>query len=236
MMMKTRVTRSNKIPNIPTAENETMEEREHVFEDTGNERSQPVSEENVIDDQRAREPEKESTENYENSPSVSTEKHSKVDKNPTTNTTPVNQVNFEALQSQFFAFMSSMMNGAQNFMATPLDEESKKWMAADKAYHTPPFTLCSIPESDKLHGHRNFQLWVKMIELDLGALNLLPFIRSENGVEINISPARRNVLNVQALQYIKTGVTKNISNSLENVTSAFGTFLRKCTNRRRCMR
>lgn len=103
----------------------------------------------------------------------------------------------EQLKSQFLAFMLSMM-GTQLLPPT-LDAESKKWIAIDQAYHTPPFVLRAISKQDKLQGYKNFKPWLKMMELDLGALNLLPFIRSEHGEEITVSSARRSVLNAQAL-------------------------------------
>lgn len=112
------------------------------------------------------------------------------------------------------------MMGTQQ-LPSVLDTESKKWIAIDQVYHTLPFVLRAISEQDKLQGHKNFKSWLKMIELDLGALNLVPFIRSEHGEEITVSLARRSVLNAQALQYIRAIVSKHIANLLDNVTSAF---------------
>ena len=95
-------------------------------------------------------------------------------------------------------------------------------MALDKAYQTPPFSnSCFLWARKTSRVYKDYKTWKKTLKLDLGALSLLPFIHSENGSSINISLARRNVLNAQALQYILNSVSKNIAISLQNVKTAF---------------
>lgn len=53
-----------------------------------------------------------------------------------------------------------------------------------------------------------------MIDLDLKALGLLPFVTSECGSTINVSPSTKVMMDAQALQYLKATVTKNIESRL----------------------
>jgi len=117
------------------------------------------------------------------------------------------------MKNQFFAFFTAMMARNQNELK--IDDESKKWVALDQAFHTPPFQIPNIPDNEKLFGRTNYKGRKKMIELDLGTFNLLHFINTENGGDImNILPAKRKVLNAQALQYLKRSVLKHIAHSL----------------------
>lgn len=113
---------------------------------------------------------------------------------------------------------SQLMNFLKNNMMNP---ETQQWIAADKAYVTPQFQIRNMQEHEKLQGHRNYKNWRSMIELDLKALNLLPFITSECGDEIVVSPSRRVVLDAQALQYIKASVSKYIAARLNDKFSAY---------------
>lgn len=99
--------------------------------------------------------------------------------------------------------------------------EGQVWMEADKAYVTPVFQMRKMEEHEKLQGHRNFKAWKIMMELDLKALNLLPFITSECGAEIMVSPSRRVVLDAQTLQYVKASVSKFIAARLQDKFSAY---------------
>lgn len=62
-----------------------------------------------------------------------------------------------------------------------------------------------------------------MIRLHLKALNLLPFIETECGVSVDVSPSRRIVLDVQVLEYIKNSVNKSIASRLQDTFNAFQT-------------
>jgi hypothetical protein len=54
-------------------------------------------------------------------------------------------------------------------------------VAINEAYQTPPFHIRTFLVHKKLHGHKDYKTWKKYFELDLGALNPLPFIQSEIG-------------------------------------------------------
>lgn len=55
----------------------------------------------------------------------------------------------------------------------------------------------------------------------MAALALSPFIESECGSSINLSPQRRTMLDAQALSYIKASVNRNVTGHLISVTTAF---------------
>lgn len=96
-----------------------------------------------------------------------------------------------------------------NLSGSSIDYETKKWAVLDLAFHTPPFCVPTIAENEKLQGHKNYEVWRRMVKLDLGSFNLLHFINAENGgTNINISVAKRRVLNAQALQYLKRSVSE----------------------------
>lgn len=117
----------------------------------------------------------------------------------------------------------------ENRSETPsVSSEQKQWTAWDAAYPTPTFSVRKFGEEERLVGHRNFKPWKKMVELDLAALNLTPFIKDEAGESIKLSPSRRKMLDAQTLQYLKASVTKQVIGHLQNVHSAYAAFKMIC--------
>ncbi|XP_065204436.1 uncharacterized protein LOC135834480 [Planococcus citri] len=102
-----------------------------------------------------------------------------------------------------------------------LFSDQQQLMAADRAYITPTFQLRSMGDHEKLNGHRNFRAWRNMVELDLRALNLYPFITSPRGSEVEISQAKRNVLDAQTMQYITMAVSRPIAARLHDLNTAY---------------
>ena len=105
----------------------------------------------------------------------------------------------------------------------PVDNTTINWVAVDKAYVTPNFYIRNIDDREKLTGHSNFKKWRHMIDLDLKALGLLPFIMNECGSSVNVSPMRRVMMDAQALQYLKATVSKTVESRLSagNIFTAF---------------
>lgn len=122
-----------------------------------------------------------------------------------------NTDNGEALNDQQ---SSQVMSSA----ASDIEIEHRKWLAMDKLYATPNFQIRHFQEHEKLMGHKNFKTWRAMLNLDLKALNLHPFIESECGMTINVSPGRRVVLDAQTMQYIRASVSKSIAARISNTT------------------
>ena len=65
-----------------------------------------------------------------------------------------------------------------------------------------------------------------MVELDLRALNLLPFIESDCGMAVNVSPAKRVVLDAQTVQYLRASISKSICHRItnSNILTTYKTF------------
>jgi hypothetical protein len=105
-----------------------------------------------------------------------------------------------------------------------LGPNSEAAWIVDKNYVTPPFVLRSFTDSEKLNGFRNFSAWKTMVNLDLKALNLLPFIESQSGESVKVSDGRRVVLDAQTLQYIKASVSKPIANRLQEKFTAYDAY------------
>lgn len=115
-------------------------------------------------------------------------------------------------------------NGEDATMASASPTISEEeWLRVDKAYVSPPFVLRNILDHEKLSGHKNFKTWQAMVELDLRALNLLPFIESECGLTINVSPGRRVMMDAQTLQYLRSSISKSISRRVLNIFTAYQT-------------
>lgn len=101
------------------------------------------------------------------------------------------------------------------------DAEVLRLLSLDNLYVTPPFHIKIFSDSEKLYGHRNFKAWKAMIELDLRALNLSPFIE-ECGMSIQVSPVKRVVLDGQTVQYLRASVSKSVTySSVFNVKRIF---------------
>ena len=60
-----------------------------------------------------------------------------------------------------------------------------------------------------------------MLELDLSALNLLPFVKSECGSDIEVSPMRCVTLDVETLQFIRASVSKSVQSCISTVINVF---------------
>ncbi|KAL6972314.1 hypothetical protein U1Q18_050683 [Sarracenia purpurea var. burkii] len=103
------------------------------------------------------------------------------------------------------------------------DAEVLRLLSLDNLYVTPPFHIKVFSDNEKLYGHRNFKSWKSMIELDLRALNLSPFIEEECGMSIQVSPAKRVVLDAQTVQYIRASVSKSISLRISKILTAYQT-------------
>lgn len=96
----------------------------------------------------------------------------------------------------------------------------EKWLRIDNAYVSPAFQIRNILEHEKLTGHKNFKTWLAMVELDLRALNLFPFIESECGLTINVSPGRRVMMEAQTLQYLRSSISKSVCRRVLNIFTA----------------
>ena len=105
-------------------------------------------------------------------------------------------------------------------------QEAHRLLALDKLYVTPPFQIRAIADHEKLSGHKNYKAWRSMVELDLRALNLLPFIESDCGMAVNVSPAKRVVLDAQTVQYLRASISKSICHRItnSNILTAYKTF------------
>ena len=90
-------------------------------------------------------------------------------------------------------------------MSSALPLEEMKYVAIDRAYITPPNITKTFEENEKLQGRRNYKSWLEMVQLDLRAYNLLPFIEEENAeTKVQVSPGRRKTLDAQTVQYIRS--------------------------------
>ena len=114
---------------------------------------------------------------------------------------------------------------------TEQDSEEKKLAELDKAYRTPPFMIPCFQDHEKLKGFQNFKVWKNKLEQSLGALRLLPFIETEGGSTVKISPTLRTMLNAQTLQVIQASVTKHISFQ-KSAHEAYSTLEKSYTNTR----
>ena len=64
-----------------------------------------------------------------------------------------------------------------------------------------------------------------MTEFELKTQNLLPLILAEKGLNlIDVSPTKRDQLDAQALILIRNSMSKNVSNTIRNIPSAFQAF------------
>ena len=86
-------------------------------------------------------------------------------------------------------------------------------------YTTPPFVIRKFHDHERLSSNKNFKLWKTMVQVDLRALMLLPFIEEENGGDIEVTEERRCMLKAQTMQYLRSSVSRNISATLQNVSS-----------------
>lgn len=136
---------------------------------------------------------------------------------------PMSQVQ-NLIQQQMNSIFQSMFSQATFVPAglTPiLTEEQKQWTKWDREYVTPPFSIRTWSDNEKLFGPKNFKPWKSNLLLDLRALNLVPFIESEKATNIPLSPTKRDTLDAQALQVIRATVAKNLHGRLQKVQSAF---------------
>ena len=98
--------------------------------------------------------------------------------------------------------------------------KAHRLIAIDKLYITPPFQIRIMGEHEKLSGHKNFKTWKAMVELDLRALlNLLAFIETDCGLTVNVSPAKRVILDAQTVQYLCASVSKSICQCITNANT-----------------
>lgn len=126
--------------------------------------------------------------------------------------------------ANFLATKTQLLPAGNTHSKSPvssLSAEQKKWAEWDRAYQTPTFNIRNFHEDEKLYGHKNYKVWRKMVDLDLAALNLHPFIQEQAATSIQLSPARRHMLDAQTLQYLKASVKKNVAGHLQNVYTAY---------------
>lgn len=85
-------------------------------------------------------------------------------------TPEINEIIQKQVQEQLAVIMSN-----QNQIIS----EQQRWINIDKAFVTPQFQIRTILDHERLTGHKNYKSWRTMIELDLKALNLIAFIKTE---------------------------------------------------------
>lgn len=92
----------------------------------------------------------------------------------------------------------------------------------DKAYRTPNFHIRNCSDAEKLHGNRNFKPWYRMIQRELKALRLLPFVEAKlaEGV-IEISQGKRESLENQAFQQVFAACNRTTANIIDGTDSTF---------------
>ncbi len=76
------------------------------------------------------------------------------------------------------------LQGLEQITGRKMLTQEQEW---DNAHPTPPFVVRKFDEHKKLSGHKNYRIWRNMIDIDLKALGLLPFINSENAAEVQLS-------------------------------------------------
>lgn len=97
-------------------------------------------------------------------------------------------------------------------------------VSADAAYVTPNLHIRKYRDHERLQGRRNFKVWVPMIELDLQAMNLLNFIKTEKASHIELSDNKRATLDAQTVQILKASVNKEVLVHINKAGSAFEIF------------
>jgi len=88
--------------------------------------------------------------------------------------------------------------------------EEKRLADLDHNYPTPPFIVPIFKEKEKLKGYRNYRQWKSKFELSLETNRLTPFIESEDGDSINISPGYRKQLKARPRQTLQALVSDSI--------------------------
>ncbi|XP_065211830.1 uncharacterized protein LOC135839639 [Planococcus citri] len=99
-----------------------------------------------------------------------------------------------------------------------------QWIEIDRAYLTPNFTVRQFQSHELLKGSNNFKDWDNMVSLELRAANLYPFIESQCGMMINISPSRRVMCDAQVVQYLRASVIFPISKRINHILNAYDTY------------
>lgn len=137
-----------------------------------------------------------------------------------TSSSSIGTLSEETMRSLFGAFIASM--GAQiapNNNST--SSEELKWMAIDRAYIVTQ-TNKIYADHEKLESSRNFKQWREMIDLDLKASNLIPFIETEFAeLTVNVSPGRRKALDAQASQQVRSSLSKRVIQTIGTFQSAY---------------
>lgn len=123
----------------------------------------------------------------------------------------------EEMMKLIAAFLAAQSKPTERASESP-PSLYRKW---DAAYITPTFTIRKFEEHEKLRGHSNFKSRTKMINLELAALNLFPFIQSEASIEMNLSMRRRTMLDARALQLIRASVDRSIVKHLNKLYCAY---------------
>lgn len=101
------------------------------------------------------------------------------------------------------------------------DEEERRWIELNKAYPTPSETRI-YKDHEKLEGRKNYKSWLEMIQLDLRAAFLQPFIEEEFAQEkVKVSFGRRRALDAQAVQQIRSSLSRKVLMTVGPVNSAF---------------
>lgn len=98
------------------------------------------------------------------------------------------------------------------------DEEERRWIKLDKAYPTPSKTRI-YKDHEKLEGSKNYKSWLEMIQLDLRAVFLQPFIKEL--AQEKVSLGRRRALDAQAVQQIRSSLPQKVLMMVGPVNSAF---------------
>jgi hypothetical protein len=122
------------------------------------------------------------------------------------NTIPENSMLEDFVKSKILEVMSQTNNGS-----------SGGGDQLNNVYSVQPFQLRIFSENEKLVGHKNFKNWKNMIELELRARNLIPFIEKECGETVVVPANQRVVMDAQTLLYVKSSVSRSIVGRLESV-------------------
>ena len=103
-------------------------------------------------------------------------------------------------------------------------QQSLAEMTLNSQSTRPAFSIRVIQDHERLVSNKNFRSWRNMVELDLTALDLLPFIKSPSASELELTPQKRVVRDAQALQYIRASVSKSIASRLNDKYTAFDAY------------